>query len=336
MTGKIPHKELERGIGDLAKKLNSLPNGVIQQAVNANAWFTPYYVSQSLKAVLPWFSTASLQAFLKKYPAPSGPSLRIGIITAGNLPWVGLHDVLMTWLAGHKAVIKLSHQDEVLMKWFIEQALSAIPALAEVTEICERPEDIAYLIATGTDNSARYFRYHYQEQPRLIRRNRFSVAIINSDDDLSYLKPLVRDLYLYNGLGCRNVSNLLVPRGINTRGLWEIWEYEALDWLNPLYLEKVRLEQARWRMEKRQFEGGTTFLLTESDQLGPTDMGIFKLVYYDNEEQKNKLIEASRNQIQCVVGMEVDPGDSQQPALDDFADGVDTYQKLLTLAHRKV
>ena len=67
-------------------------------------------------------------------------------------------------------------------------------------------------IATGSNNSARYFEYYFSKYPHIIRRNRTSVAILTGNETAAELEALADDVNLYYGLGCRNVTKLYVPK----------------------------------------------------------------------------------------------------------------------------
>ncbi|MEM9984528.1 MAG: hypothetical protein AAF804_05470, partial [Bacteroidota bacterium] len=184
--------------------------------------------------------------------------------------------------------------------------------------------DLDYLIATGSDNSARYFHAHFPSIPKLIRKHRYSVAILGSKVSDSDLNGLAEDMLLYNGLGCRNVSNLIVLPGFDLSRLVESLHAYPSDQINPLYLERVLYAKHLKGVLRESTQSVPHTLLQTSDGPGTSEMGITRLIRPNSMEQVDIWLEQYKNQWQCVVGRNVKFGQTQSPKFDNFADEVDT------------
>jgi hypothetical protein len=329
---RLSQSILESMMGTFLDLFSNVNDDVISAATQANPWFTSYYIQFSQQAIRNWFVDSRFFSFASQYNIDRDkPAKRVGIIMAGNVPWVGLHDLIMCWVSGNQAIVKPASQDRVLMEWFISSAVSKIPALQSYVQIVDKLPEVDFVLATGSNNSARYFNHHFERTPKVIRHNRFSVAIVDKNTSPKQLREMAKDLFLHNGLGCRNVSNVVISDGINPQEVWKIWEDESLDWLNPLYLKKVQMEKAKLKMNQSDFFSGQSFIVQESSSISSTPMGIFNLIRLENEEKLFALLAEEQDNIQCVVGREVAYGKTQVPDLADFADNVDSLKLLIDL-----
>ena len=315
----------------LARRLASPPPAVVRAAVEVNPWFTPHYIETSLRAVLPWLEPETVAAFLEGYPRPQGPIREVGIIAAGNLPLVGFHDVLMTLLAGHRALVKYSHQDRVLMDWVRHSWQSEAPFLRDFFHPVSNLNKPAYLIATGSNHTARHLRRLYAGVPALIRHNRYSVALLSADMSPSALRGLWYDVLMYNGLGCRNVSNLLLLPGASLTPWLDLRHTYQEDWLNPHYLERVLLRIARKRTLKEPGIETPWLVLSPAGSLQFAEMGVVHVITVPDQATAAALLAQGKDHLQCVVGQDTPFGQTQTPRLDDFADGVDTLAWLCNI-----
>jgi len=310
----------------------NLPAQVRKRALAENPWFTSYYIDRALQGIRLWFDPDSLRRFLDRYTIDSArPFKKVGVIAAGNLPLVGFHDALCAVLSGHQLYLKLSHQDRVLMQWVIEEWKDIMPDLNQRLHLVESPQKIDYLIATGSNNTARYVEARYSGIPRLIRKNRFSVAVLNAEVEEEGLEKLCDDMLLYNGLGCRNVSNLILSDGFDWKRLQKKIEEYPSSRVNPHYLERILFNNIRKGVIKKEFITSNFGLFFFGNSLKPMEMGNFQLVKVKDQEEVKKLISDHRHQIQAIVGKEIPFGSTQQPGLSDFADGVDTMEVLTNL-----
>ncbi|MEL6134141.1 MAG: acyl-CoA reductase [Bacteroidota bacterium] len=327
---ELRHRRLESlvSLGKFLQK-QPIPPQVIHQACEVNPWFTPYYIAHALQGIATWFQPDILFRFSEKYPQyPSKPQT-IGIIAAGNVPFVGFHDVMIALLSGHRVLLKPSHQDRVLIKWLLsawqDRTQESLPI--EFTE--SRFLTCDYLIATGSNNTARYLHTHYRDFPRLIRHNRYSVAVIDEEMNEAAWEGLREDMFLYNGLGCRNVSNLIISP---SQDLWDIREKineYASERVNPHYLERILFLKAKEGVHTNHFVHSDFGIFVEKDYLASAPMGVFHYVKISDQVQLKALLEVHRSDIQCVVGNQTPFGEAQKPRIEDFADNVDTM-KILT------
>jgi hypothetical protein len=304
---------------------SGIPEPVMEAALAANPWFTRRYIRQAFEGVLRWLRPGVLSGFAARYPERAGPRLRAGLVMAGNLPFVGLHDLLMVWLAGHRAVVKYSHQDRVLMEWMAGGLAGSHPALPGLLEpAVAAPEQPGLFIGTGSNNTARYLEARYRGVPHIIRKNRFSVGWIRPGMTEADWAGLAEDLLAYNGLGCRNVSSLLLLPGASLDGLLETLARYDRTALNPCYLERVRTEKVRFFMLKQTVSESPVLLLQQDDAPGYSVMGLCRVVNSDSTASAAALLDSRRHLIQCTAGLDVPFGQTQSPEIDDFADGVDT------------
>ncbi|MEM6803135.1 MAG: acyl-CoA reductase [Bacteroidota bacterium] len=273
----------------------------------------------------------AFKSFLENYQLTWGEPKRVGIIAAGNLPLVCFHDILMTLLAGHICICKCSHQDKVLISYLRERWIEILPGIAELFVISDRLERLDFLISTGSNNTARYIEALYPNIPKLVRKNRFSVGILKAGLSENQMKGLAEDILLYNGLGCRNVSNLLIHPEADLILFSKILENYPQKQINPLYLERVLYERIRLEQLGGTFTAFPKINLKFSSQFSYASMGLIFGINIQQEGEK-ELLERHRDQIQVVVGRDIEYGLAQSPRLKDFADNVDTLKLLSTLS----
>ncbi len=307
-----------------------IPPGVAVAALQANPWFTAYYLETAVKNISGWFNGEAVVHFLEKYPKVTGQEKRVAIVAAGNVPLVGLHDVLMVLFSGNIALIKASHQDEIMLRWLLEAWTAVVPALASRYFFVKEVKEADAVIATGSNNTARYFREAFVHIPALIRNNRYSVAVLDHSWTEEMLHLLAEDLLLFNGLGCRNVSNLLAVEGFEQERLTDVLRSYPQELLNPHYVRKIAVEKGKARVMTHSFTETPALLLASSHQLGYAQMGWGWWITVENHAAANQLIALSRDQIQCVVPNDTFPGNTQHPELNEFADDTDTLKWLHT------
>ncbi|MCK7556180.1 acyl-CoA reductase [Chitinophaga sedimenti] len=187
---------------------------VKQRASEHNGWFTPEFIDVAPDNIAKYYlDGTALQAWLDKYPGAGSPGQvkSVGIVSAGNIPLVGFHDWLCGFLSGHRVRMKLSSKDDVLMKHLLAKLAEWYPETAEITSLEDMLKNCDAYIATGSNNSARYFQYYFAKYPNIIRKNRTSVAVLTGTETAEELEALSTDALLYFGLGCRNVTKIFVP-----------------------------------------------------------------------------------------------------------------------------
>ncbi len=295
-----------------------------------NGWFSEQSVRESLFAIGESLSEEKLTVWLGKYPIVKRPK-SVGLILAGNIPLVGFHDILSTIFSGNKARIKLSSDDKVLIPLLLEIVVALQPELDSQIDIVDKLNEAEAVIATGSDNTARYFEKYFGHLPRVIRKNRTSVAVITGDETPEELKELGKDIFTYYGLGCRNVSHLLLPKAYNLDtifgaiiGFGEVINHHKYcnnyDYYKAIYLMN----------QEKIIENG--FILTREIKELFAPVAVLHYHFYESEEEKNSYLEEHKDKIQAIVGRDYIPfGAAQTPALDDYADGVDTMEFLSSL-----
>lgn len=315
----------------LAHSLQALAEmeDVLGAAAAANPWFTPGMIRHAVQKMVPWFSEANYLQLIAQYGKLGRTSGTLGLIMAGNIPLVGFHDLLMGWLAGYRIRVKLSSKDNVLLP----ALLPLLPRdFGEAIIMGNSPDEseIDRLIATGSDNSARFFAHAYQHVPALVRKNRFSAAVIRGDENDLELAALAGDILQYAGAGCRNVSNVFVPSGYDFSALIEAlenWKGEV----SPAYETLLRWEKALARTMKTDLMPNGRVVIMPMDDLGPTRLGVVHSLAYTQDKVWKKLLADRAEKLQCVVGrgLPIGFGQTQSPGLLDFADGADTLRWLL-------
>ncbi|HZH54850.1 MAG TPA: acyl-CoA reductase, partial [Sphingobacteriaceae bacterium] len=312
---------------------------LIEIAGRRNPWFTPENVSRSLRAWSRLLQADSLSKWLAPYPFDEDFDRHVGLVFAGNIPLVGFHDLLAVLLAGYKAKIKLSSQDQVLNQFLLEKLIEIEPEFSSRIHLVERLQDFDLVIATGSDNTARYFDYYFGKYPHIIRKNRNSVAILDGTESQGQLHALGEDIFSYYGLGCRNVSKLFVPKGYDVAHFYEgIAGFESIR-EHYKYVNNYDFNKSIYLINgEAHFDNG--FLLLKPAEALASPLAVLYFQEYDSRDELNDLVEHSIRGIQCIVGngnkleldtkalSVVDFGQSQYPDLDDYADGVNTLEFL--------
>ncbi|HLW30150.1 MAG TPA: acyl-CoA reductase [Brumimicrobium sp.] len=295
-----------------------------------NGWFSEESIRESLLSIGESLSEENLSAWLEKYPIVKRPK-SVGLILAGNIPLVGFHDILATIVSGNKAHIKLSRDDQVLIPLLLEIVVALQPELTEQINIVDRLNDAEAVIATGSDNTARYFEKYFGHLPRVIRKNRTSVAVINGNESPEELKELGKDIFTYFGLGCRNVSHLLLPKGYDLDNIFgAIVDYgEVIN--HHKYCNNYDYYKAIFLMNQEKIiENG--FVLTREIKELFAPVAVLHYHFYESEEEAKSYLKEHEEKIQAIIGKDYIPfGTAQTPALDDYADSVDTMEFLTSL-----
>lgn len=306
------------------------------RAGSQNNWFTEKSVSQALEAWAKNLSRESLEQFTKGYRLSPTQPKTIGLLMAGNIPLVGFHDLLTVLLADHKALVKLSSQDRVLMQFLIEQIRDIEPSLDERITFSERLKEVDAVIATGSDNSVRYFKHYFAKYPHIIRQNRTSVAIMRGSESAESFRGLGDDLFRYYGLGCRNVSKLYVPRGYDFKPFIDaLTDYASL--LNHhKYCNNYDYNKSIYLVNREPHLDSGFFLMKESKNL-VSPISVIFYEHYQNEAELSLKLADRQDKIQAIVAEQgwyvgsIPFGTAQEPTLGDFADGVNTLEFLETV-----
>ncbi|MFM6942670.1 MAG: acyl-CoA reductase [Aquirufa sp.] len=302
----------------------------IDRSVNENPWFSETLVRHSMQAIEEqFFSVQAWEDFYANHPVQAAEPKHVGIVLAGNLPAVGLHDVLMVLASGHHAALKLSSQDKALMQLYVF-AMQSFDAEVPVS-IIERLQGMDAVIATGSDFSGGYFAHYFSTIPHIIRKNRSSLAVLKGDEKQEDFKGLAKDIFTYYGLGCRNVSTIAVPATYDLTPLFDELTKETWVLAHSKYSNNFQYHRTLFLLNQVPHFDLGNLLVTENDDL-VSPVGVLYVHRYSDEASLLAWIQEREEKIQCKVGLEIGFGQSQHPALDDFADGIDTYDFLINLS----
>ncbi|MDP4286151.1 MAG: acyl-CoA reductase [Bacteroidota bacterium] len=303
-----------------------------EKAFEKNKWFTEEFVNLSLKNISTQFlEPEKLDAWIHHYHIDDNIiSKNIGIVMAGNIPLVGFHDFLCAFITGHHLQLKLSEKDEVLLTHFIEKMCEWDRGVEEVIKVSSMLKDCDAYIATGSNNSARYFNLYFGKYPSIIRNNKTSVAVLNGDETNEQLTLLADDVHLYFGLGCRNVTKIFVPKEYDFVPLLNAFKQYDFFAFHSKYKNNYDYNLALLIMNNKYYMTNESIILVENEDIFTP----VSELHYSFYEDKNTLFDELDQQenIQCIVGEDHLPfGITQQPGLFDYADKIDTMQFLLTL-----
>lgn len=329
--------EIFSKLGAQLSDLNEDLLAIINTEKQYNAWFTPENVLQAVSAIGKMLNNVDLTEWLDKYDFNENKTAKkVGLILAGNIPLVGFHDVLCVLVTGNFALIKASSQDSRLIKHILQLLVDIEPAFSQQYEFVERLENFDAVIATGSNNTSRYFDYYFGKVPNIIRRNRNSVAVLTGSETAEQLYDLGHDIFDYFGLGCRNVSKLMVPKSYNFNFFFEsIQSFELVIHHNK-YNNNYGYNKSIYLVGGEQHLDNGFLLLKENPSLS-SPLAVVFYEYYDDLRSAEKLLQRQADNIQCIVstaGLNVNNqlvpfGQSQQPALWNYADNVDTVEFLL-------
>jgi hypothetical protein len=305
-------------------------NNKIDQSIHYNGWFTRENVIFSLQQWSKALTQSNLDTWLKPYEFDQKEQKTVAIIMAGNIPLVGFHDFLSVLISGHKVLVKQSSNDKQLLPVIAAYLMNIAPEFEDRIEFTEdRLSDFDAVIATGSNNTARYFEYYFSRKPNIIRKNRNSIAVLTGKESNEQLEALGEDIFKYFGLGCRNVSKLYVPKEYNFDSFFKaMYPWNSL--LNSAkYANNYDYNKAVYLMsEFKLLENG--FLILKNDESFGSPIATLFYEEYEGEKELQEKLQQNKENLQCVVGTEaeVDFGQTQQPNLWDYADGVDTLRFL--------
>lgn len=304
-----------------------------EQASLENGWFIPEFIDIASKNIALSFLQKNILekwAAAGQIPDTSHDAKTIGIVMAGNIPLVGFHDWLCVFMSGHRARIKPSSKDQVLIKHLLEKLAGWDEQAGKASEISDMLKGCDAYIATGSNNSSRYFDYYFGKYPNIIRRNRTSVAILSGKETIGELEKLADDVYLYFGLGCRNVTKIYVPAGYDFIPL--LTAFKKYQYLSDHHKYKNNYDYnlALHLLNKKYYmTNGSILLIEENSLFSPISQ-----LNYEYYQDTDKLTEKLKNipELQSITGKSHIPfGQSQCPAITDYADGVNTLEFLNSL-----
>jgi len=308
----------------------------LKLAEENNGWFTKENIVFAIKGWSGSLTKDNLTKWLKPYNINEIKAKQVAIIMAGNIPLVGFHDFLSILISGHNVLIKQSSNDKHLLPYLAKYLEFVEPKFkGKITFTEAKIENFDAVIATGSNNTARYFEYYFKNKPSIIRNNRNSVAVLDGNETVEDLKNLSEDIFRYYGLGCRNVSKLFVPKGYNFDSF-----FESIYHWNPIinkakYANNYDYNKAVYLMsEFDMLENG--FFMIKEDKSYASPIATLFYEYYDNIDELKEELDSKKHQIQCIVSKdfsenEITFGHTQKPNLWDYADDVDSIIFLLSI-----
>ncbi|MCL1850919.1 MAG: acyl-CoA reductase [Bacteroidetes bacterium] len=322
---------------ELGKQMDcSLNNGefdtVIKQQTIENRWFTEENCRFALNALIKMLYKKSCETFFQKYQhyfQEAHKSQEIAVISAGNIPCAAFHDFFCVLVSGNRFIGKLSSQDALLLPSIAEILVKIAPELAEKMAFVEKLPKFDKIIATGSNNSARYFEYYFKDYPILLRKNRNSIAILNGTETDNDLRKLSIDVFQYFGLGCRSVSKIYVPKNYDFKRIIDLFQEKSKSLLmHNGYVNNYEYHRAIYALNNVPFYDGNSFLLIQNKSLASP----ISVIYYEEYEKISEVLEeisTRENDIQCIVSSDyaienrISFGKTQYPTLLDYPDKED-------------
>jgi len=329
---QVEKSNIINGLAHLGEQIHRLPEEIKERAKLYNSWFTPEYIQLAANNWSKALQANHIKTWLTDEPYTLSDK-KVGVIMAGNIPFVGLHDLISVLAKGHIAFVKLSSQDEILMTYAISLLKQHTPELQERIIVTEKLNGIDYLIATGSNNSSRYFEYYFRNVPSLIRKNRTSVAVLTGNETDEQLVQIADDIFTYFGLGCRNITHLLLPENFELRRIYEAYD-KYMDHVNHhKYYNNYMYHKSILLMNlSKHYDNG--FMLFQEKQEPHAPIATLNYHFYRSQEDIDTYLQQYADLWQCVVSISpsvknaIMPGSSQTPMLWDYADNINTLSFL--------
>jgi hypothetical protein len=321
----------------LGKHLASLEpdqkRDLFQRAADQNPWFTPDSLALAFQGIIFMLGKEKLIDWTGNYALEPSQIKKIGVVMAGNIPMVGFHDFLSVLMSGHQLVAKTSSQDNVLIPYLGRKLIEIEPKFESRISFQERLNGCDAMIATGSDNTSRYFEYYFRNIPHIIRKNRSSCAIIMGEESPIDFKELGKDIFSYYGLGCRNIAKLYIPDGFDLSEVLRAWEsYKDIVNHNK-YANNYDYNKSIYLVTQVPFLDTGFVMLTESEALVSPISVVYYEVYLTLDDLRQKIAK-QKEKIQCIVSAKgwykgsIPFGQTQHPEVWDYADQVDTLDFL--------
>tara|TARA_R110001592_G_scaffold72804_4_gene222483 strand:+ start:1579 stop:2643 length:1065 start_codon:yes stop_codon:yes gene_type:complete len=328
--------KVEESLTSFNKKYYDDFEFLIKRQKAFNGWFTEIFVLDAIDAIAEMLNKENLEKWVSNYKIKESTPKNIGVIMAGNIPLVGFHDFLSVLISGHNIIAKTSSEDNTLLRKIVEILIDIEPDLTTRIKFVERLEKFDAVIATGSNNTARYFEAYFGKYPNIIRKNRNSVAVLDNNDSKEDIVKLGNDIFQYYGLGCRNVSKLYVPKGYNFNQFFEAIFDDYQDIVNNnKYANNYDYNKAVYLLGNNQLLDNN-FILLKEDSSFSSPVAVLHYEYYDDTDELKNHLDSQKENIQCIVSKSapiasLNFGEAQQPQLWDYADGVDTLSFLTNL-----
>ncbi len=307
---------------------------LIQLSQSHNGWYTKENVYFAIQSWAEALTESNLNKWLSAYNFNDVQSKTIGLILAGNIPLVGFHDFISVLISGHNVLVKTASNDQHLLPFLAKYLIATEPKLENcITFVLGKLEGFDAVIATGSNNTSRYFEYYFKNKPSIIRKSRNSVAVLNGAESETQMIALGEDIFRYFGLGCRNVSKLFVPKGYNFDAFFGgIFPYQDVIKYEK-YANNYDYNKAVFLMSNFQLLDNEFLTIKEDSSYASPISSVFYEFYENIEDLKTRLINEGE-QIQCIVSNDliensIPFGQTQKPQLWDYADNVDTISFLI-------
>ena len=317
----------------LQSDLDSICNSILIEACNNNSWFTKSNIKYALLSLGYMLDSDSLNSFSSSY-SMSDRKKKIGVIVPSNIPLIGFYDFFCVLLTGNIFIGQLSSYNKILLPFIARLLCDFNPGFKNLIFFNDHLFDIDMLIVTGNDNTAQYFDYNYKNIPKLIRKHRTSVGVINGHEEMNNYVKLSEDIFRYFGLGCRNVSKLFIPRDFNLDKLKSSFCQQSVFSSNSGYMDNYRYQKVLCQLNGISYIDFKNLLLIESNEID-SPIAVLYYQYYDDISLLNNVFEKFNASIQCIVSEDkmirdsINFGYTQQPTLYDFPDGVDVMQFII-------
>lgn len=296
-----------------------------------NPWFTLEFIDLAAKNIAEQFLTKQkLTGWTSSYNFENIQSKKVGIVMAGNIPMVGFHDLLSVFISGHKALIKASSKDEILVKHLVKKLQELNNEVNKLINFEVMLKGCDAYIATGSNNSARYFEYYFNKYPHIIRRNRTSVAVLDGNETIEELEKLADDVHLYFGMGCRNVTKIFVLKDYDFVPMLSVFNKYNYFKDHHKYKNNYDYNLALHILNGKFYMTNESIILFES----PSIFSPISQLNYEYYAEKDRMLDQLKttDDLQCIVGHGHIPfGNAQIPVLTDYADGIDTLNFLINL-----
>lgn len=307
---------------------------IAERARNENPWFTEASVRMAVRGITILLKPEALQTWTAGYNFGMQPK-KIAVVMAGNIPMVGFHDFLSILICGHSILIKCSKKDSVLIHFLVDHLSKIEPRFKDRVEFSEQLKGFDAIIATGSDNTSRYFEYYFGKYPNIIRKNRTSVAILNGSESNDELEALGTDVFSYFGLGCRNVSKVFLPQGYQLEKLFRNWQSYHDIIHHHKYCNNYDYQKSILLVTRAPFlDNG--FVMLEEQQKLVSPIAVVYYEFYQDRKAIDTILRPIADKIQCIVENSADAkvkfGEAQFPRPGDYADQIDTL-KFLTGLH---
>ncbi|MBV6645784.1 MAG: acyl-CoA reductase [Cyclobacteriaceae bacterium] len=329
-------EERVNAIAELGERLSGLADAELDiwtaNAYRRNSWFTPEYVKLALEGIVLMLEQESLKKWVGTYQIQTEVPKIVGIVMAGNIPLVGFHDLLCVLISGHYAAIKTSSQDEYLVKELVKLLFEIEPKFKRNLDFPEQLKVMDAVIATGSDNSARYFQHYFGKYPHIIRKNRTSVAVLDGSESDDQLHLLGSDVFQYFGLGCRNVSKVYTPENYDIPRLLDVWQSFSPILEHHKYKNNYDYHKSIYLVNREpHLDTGFSLWYETSELVSPISITYHQR--YHNLDEVKDILRQNEEKIQCVISAinlpgALDFGQAQRPAIWDYADNVDTMEFL--------